>query len=127
MTCHPNNADFLLVTQEKDYTPPSATPSSATSHQKDEQDPDYDYEQHHKEKEEKEKQQEHQEVNPRRKRRAAVDENVVDPFKPTAEIVRLTYHLTNYYANNLFNSCKWVIKWIKKSFALKELKNKKKQ
>lgn len=105
MTCHPNNSDFLLITQDKPYTPPSPTQSVATSIN------------NHVELDnvELEDEQEHeQSLNSRRKRRSIVEEKVVMPSSrdpvtpptPTEEVVRLTYYLTNYYASNLFNSCK---------------------
>lgn len=100
MTCHPNNSDFLLITQDKPYTPPSPTSTAATNNDV--------------ELENIEQEDEHT-VNSRRKRRSIVEEKVVvipssrdpvTPPTPTEEVVRLTYYLTNYYASNLFNSCK---------------------
>lgn len=101
LTCHPDNAAFLLVTQDKPYTP---SDSSSNGHHEDE-----DYSEDYEEREN---------THSKRKKRSIENEETTtseaatttsSPIpKPTAQIVRLTYHLTNYYSNNLYNSCKLV-------------------
>lgn len=84
LNCHPNQADFLLVTREIPYTPQpySFIKESSSSLEKEEENSDeYQIE-------------------------ANENEDIVPT--PTMEIVELTYHITNLYANNFYNSCQYL-------------------
>lgn len=101
MTCSPNNADFLLITQSRPYHPKSTT--APPSHD------DHEEEEENEENEDNESAHEDKNRSGRQRRDVTSQPHRYtsdDPPKPTEEVIRYTYHLTNYYANNLYNSCK---------------------
>lgn len=96
MTCSPTNAQFLLVTSEQPYNP-TTTNDSNNKHEDvvhdDTEDPE---------------EEEHEKLTVKRRKKRSAEIESKDLPIPTMEIVSVTYHLTHMYANNLYNSCRYI-------------------
>lgn len=93
LTCHPEQQNFLLIKEEKDYTPPTITQQQLQVDDNEgddtEENNENDEHQHHVE-----------------KRDTQIIQSMEESKKTVVEIVSLTYFITNAYVDNLFNSCK---------------------
>lgn len=99
LTCHPQQQNFLLIKEEKNYTPPSHDEDEEASGEHENNDQDQHNSQHHVEKRETQTLSE-------KDNSVAVAADATTEQKTVVEVVSLTYFITNAYVNNLFNSCK---------------------
>ena len=98
LTCSPIQKEFLMITQDQPYNPNTPKPH----------DTDHDAAEAEAEEQNNNEDAEAPEDNDstRRKRDLTATQQH-DPSKnATEEVVRLTYFLTNYFVNSLYNACK---------------------
>ena len=99
LTCGPTQNEFLMITQEQPYTPNAPKPHDEHTQDQEEAEPETQAEDQNNE--------ETEENDSKRRKRDLSDAQQHDPSKTaTEEVVRLTYFLTNYFVNNLYNACK---------------------
>lgn len=75
----------MLVTDEGPYVPESLKDKKVVVEEE-----EYDY----------------SEDEPHERRRRSIQDSIKIKDEPKMQITRLTYHMTNYFADNLYNSCK---------------------